>query len=68
MKSRLYLSSLVTIVIVFIATIGTHYNELTGISETSANQLLSSREVFFGCAKSEVFRTSDMACYIPQGE
>ena len=68
MKSRLYLSSLVTIVIILIATIGTHYNELTDISGNSASQLTSTRESFFGCTKSEVFRTSDMACYTPQGD
>ena len=68
MKSRFYLSSLVTIVVTLLATIGTHCNQLRGGSENPANQLLSSRESFFGCDKSEVFRTSDMACYTPQGE
>lgn len=68
MKSKLYLSSLATIVVALLVTIGTHCNELTGASKNPTNQLLSSREGLFGCDKSEVFRTSDMACYTPQGE
>ena len=68
MNSRLYHFSLATIAVTLLVTIGTHRDELLGVSEDSANQLLSAHENFFGCAKSEVFRTSDMACYTPQGE
>lgn len=68
MKSRLYHFSLLTIVVVLLATIGTYRGGLIEISEDSAIQLLSARESLFGCDKSEVFRTSDMACYTPQGE
>ena len=68
MKPSFYLLSLVTIGVALLATIGIHYPRLTGASEGSATQLLSTRERFLKCDKSEVFRTSDMACYTPQGE
>ncbi len=67
MESRLYLLSLVTIVVALLATIGIHHDKLAG-AEDPATQLLSTRERFLECDKSEVFRTSDMACYTPQGE
>ncbi|MCY7276194.1 MAG: hypothetical protein LH702_21270 [Phormidesmis sp. CAN_BIN44] len=68
MKPRFYLLSLVTIAVALLATIGIHHPKLTGASEGSTTQLLSTRERFLECDKSEVFRTSDMACYTPQGE
>lgn len=68
MKSKFYLFSLVPIVVALIATIVICHDDLAAMVEGSATQLLSSREQFFGCAESEVFRTSDMACYTPQGE